>query len=100
MIFSPVTANVPSVIVPVLSIATADTLDSDSSCTPPLINIPLRAPCANPHTYVNGVEMTSAHGHATTHKINASYKYFIPISLPQNHGILPSKIALAYITGV
>ena len=49
---------------------------------------------------VNGVEMTSAHGHATTNKINASYKYFIPISLPQNHGMLPSKIALANITGV
>ena len=82
MSFSPVTANVPSVIVPVLSIATADTLDSDSSCTPPLINIPLRAPCANPHTYVNGVEMTSAHGHQQLTKsmlrINISFQFHFP----------------------
>ena len=63
--------GLPSVIVPVLSNATARSLRAFSRCTPPLTRMPRRAAAASPETIVTGVEITSAHGQAITSSTNA-----------------------------
>ena len=51
-------------------------------------------------TYVMGVEMTSAHGHATTSSTSARYVHAAPVAAPQIHGIVASASAPSITTGV
>mmetsp|Transcript_19232 Transcript_19232/g.39730 ORF Transcript_19232/g.39730 Transcript_19232/m.39730 type:complete len:207 (-) Transcript_19232:2284-2904(-) len=60
------TANSPCVSVPVLSQHTTLTFARASRCTPPFTMIPLCAVAASPATYVTGVDIIRAHGHAMT----------------------------------
>ncbi|MNU54023.1 hypothetical protein D3C71_430710 [compost metagenome] len=63
--------GLPSVMVPVLSSATALSLRASSRYVPPLMRMPRRAAEASALTTVTGVEMTSAHGQAMTSSTNA-----------------------------
>ena len=67
------TESRPDVSVPVLSNATHVMRPSCSRCAPPLINTPERAAAVNAETMDTGVEITSAHGHATTSSVMARY---------------------------
>ena len=65
------TVGSPWVSVPVLSNATVRTAASRSRCAPPLMSTPRRAAVASAATIDTGVEITSAHGHATTSSTSA-----------------------------
>ena len=65
------TLTSPRVSVPVLSNATAVIPASRSSDAPPLMSTPWRAAPASAETIDTGVEITSAHGHATTRTTSA-----------------------------
>ena len=77
--------GLPSVMVPVLSIAMRVSLRASSRYTPPLIRMPRRAAAARPLTTVTGVEITSAQGQAMTSSTSALY---IPVNhvQPANQG--------------
>ena len=66
-----VTRGLPSVIVPVLSTASARSLPMASRTAPPLMSTPRRAIAVRPETMETGVEMTSAHGQAMTSSTRA-----------------------------
>lgn len=63
--------GLPSVMVPVLSSATAFSLRASSRYVPPLMRMPRRAADASALTTVTGVEITSAHGQAMTSSTSA-----------------------------
>ncbi len=65
------TVTSPRVSVPVLSNATVEIAASRSIAAPPLISTPWRAAPASAETIDTGVEMTSAHGQATTSTTSA-----------------------------
>ena len=92
-------ANAPSVSVPVLSTQITRNFPSLSRCALPLTSMPRRAARVSPHTATTGVDNTSAHGHATTRSTHAMYTYFVLVS-PAANGTVASKIAARTTIGV
>mmetsp|Transcript_15472 Transcript_15472/g.29787 ORF Transcript_15472/g.29787 Transcript_15472/m.29787 type:complete len:347 (+) Transcript_15472:593-1633(+) len=97
---SSVNVNLPVVSVPVLSMQSVRTAASVSRKTPPLTSRPWEAAKASPHTYVTGVEMTMAQGHATTSSTSAILKCSSPARAPHSQGSDASSAAPNTTAGV
>jgi len=95
-----VTISRPSVRVPVLSNATHRTEASRSRCAPPLMRTPARAAAVSADTMDTGVEMTSAHGQATTSSAIARYPHTDGSPPANTGGTMASSTARTTTAGV
>src|SRR5699024_2801902 len=94
------TCCVHSATVSVVSNATALILPAISKNVPPLINTPCLAALPIAETIATGVEMTKAHGQATTNKASHLYVHSPHVPKSNNGGTTITKSAKAKTIGV